>query len=127
MANATSPTTSYVPLVPYEKGSCSCWSKGLKFFPVIMAILTVAMALFAALIYAEAIPMNGMEWVFRLSIAGAVLGPLMTVGLVCLWKGAYNHIYPQGNWIDFLKRDWNDFLGKNYQHYDAWEKAQAVK
>jgi hypothetical protein len=125
---ATTPPlkTDYVPLVPYENGSCSC-ARGLKLFPLVMAIFMVVGVVFATLIYTKSIPFAaGMEWMPHLSIAGAVLAPLLTIGLICLWKGAYNEIYPQGNWTDFLKRDWNDFLGHNYKHYSAWEKTQTA-
>jgi hypothetical protein len=112
---ATLPTSSYSPLVPYEPSTCSWCASGLKLVMFVGVIVTVACAIFAASVYTRSIPFSGMEWVPRLAIAGAIIAPLLSIGLVCLWKGAYNEIYPQGTWKDFLKRDWNDFLGHNHK------------
>ncbi len=119
----------YTPVVPFENGTCSYFSKGLKLFPVIMAIFIAALIVYNALISSKSIPFDSSKfaWVPSLSIVVAVATTILGIGVVSIWKGAYNEVYPQGNWKDFLKRDWTDFLGDNHQHYTDWEKSQTEK
>jgi hypothetical protein len=115
---------TYVPKVPYHSASCSF--SGIKAFWSVITITAIVLTIISALGFKHVILLPN----YSLSRLGLIIGPIMTVamvGLMAFFKGAYNQIYPQGNWGNFLKRNWSNFLGKNHQHFSKWEAQQPKK
>ena len=119
--------TSYVPNVKYEEvtGS-SLRGGGLKVALLVMTVVALTFLVLGALVINKTLTPPNPNFIAAISLTSGSLLVFMPLFLLSAWKSAYNDIYPQGNWRNFLKRNWSDFLGSNYTHYRNWKASQLL-